>query len=372
MTDYDIIIIGGGMAGASLGAEVAAHARVLVLEMEEIPGYHATGRSVSFWQESYGGPAVQPLTSASGPLLRNPDPSFSETSFLTPRGALHIGRERDQALRADFLSAYANAGIRMDVRERAEIAKYVPGLRTEWTLGIAEPSTADIDTTALHSAYLRQLGQRGGVVKTGTGLLSAKHLQASWLVDTGEGQYRCQTLFNAAGAWADDVAQRCGVAPMGITPLQRTVVQLRTALDIPTDLPLILDLNGTFYFKPVGNGRIWLSPHDEEPRMPGDAAPEELAVATAISRLQHVVDWPILAVERKWAGLRSFAPDRLPIYGYDAHNADFFWFAGQGGFGIQTSPAAAQLGAALLLRHPPNDCVAGIDAASYAPARFAR
>lgn len=372
MTDYDIIIIGGGMAGASLGAEVAAHARVLVLEMEDIAGYHATGRSVSFWQESYGGPAVQPLTSASGPLLRNPDPAFSETSFLIPRGALHIGRAGDQVLRADFLSAYVDSGIHMDVRERAELAKDVPGLRSEWTLGIAEPSTADIDTTALHSAYLRQLGQRGGVVKTGTGLLLAKHRQGSWLVDTRDGQYRCETLVNAAGAWADDVAALCGVAPIGIRPLQRTVVQLRTSPDIPTDLPLILDLSGTFYFKPVGNGRIWLSPHDEEPRMPGDAAPEELAVATAISRLQDVIDWPILTVERKWAGLRSFAPDRLPVYGYDARNPDFFWFAGQGGFGIQTSPAAAHLGAALLLRHTPNDCVARIDAAPYAPARFAR
>ncbi|MEO8724411.1 MAG: FAD-binding oxidoreductase, partial [Sphingobium sp.] len=172
------------------------------------------------------------------------------------------------------------------------------------------------------------------------------------------------------GAWADEVARFSGARPIGITPLQRTVVQLRT--DQPTDItdPIIVDLALNFYFKAVGQDRLWLSPHDEIPVPPGDAAPEELDVAIAIDRFEHVVDWRIAAVERKWAGLRSFAPDRLPIYGFDVRVPNFFWFAGQGGFGIQTAPAAARLAAALVTGSSPDAAVAHIDGSAYAPARF--
>jgi D-arginine dehydrogenase len=370
MTDYDIIIIGGGIAGASLGAEVAAHARVLILEMEDITGYHATGRSVAFWTESYGGPAVQPLTSASGPLLANPDSNFSNTSFLSPRGAIHIGQQEDGRSIDSFTHQFACSGISLDRLETTDLAALIPGLRNEWTIGISEPSTADIEVGALHAAYLRQFARSGGILQTGARLMAAKHDRLGWEVQTTAGVFHCATLVDAAGAWADDVARLCHVAPLGIRPLQRTVVQLRVEPEVTADLPLILDIDGRFYFKPAGGGRLWLSPHDEEPAAPGDAAPDEVAVATAIDRLHKVVDWRVAAVERKWAGLRSFAPDRLPVYGYDKVLPHFFWFAGQGGFGIQTAPAAARIASALLLNQSLHISIAGIDSAPYSPGRF--
>lgn len=370
MTDYDIIIIGGGMAGASLGAEIACHARVLILEMEDVAGYHATGRSVAFWTESYGGPGVQPLTSASGPLLANPNPDFSETGFLTPRGALHIARDDDAASVDNFVRRFERSDIILDRLDRESLAAAIPGLRENWMSGLYEPSTADIDVAALHAAYLRKFSKNGGRLETSAKLISVSYGARGWSIHTQSDTFGCSMVVNAAGAWADAVAQLCDVASIHITPLQRSVVQLRVKPDAPADLPLVLDLQERFYFKPAGAGRIWLSPHDEVPSAPCDAAPDEVAIATAIDRLNQVVDWQIIAVERKWAGLRSFAPDRLPVYGYDKKQPNFFWFAGQGGFGIQTAPAAARIGAALLLNHAFDQSVAKIDPEIYAPDRF--
>lgn len=366
MSRFDIVIIGGGIAGASLGAELAADASVLILEREDSAGYHATGRSVAFWEETYGGRAVQPLTTASGPLLRSPAPDFSPRSFLSPRRTLHIGRSGDEEAR-DRLAQEFSGRVEL---HRVDPAALLPGLRPQWTLGLLEPAVCDIDVAALHHAYLRQFRARGGKLRLGVSLDRASADSAGWRIQSSEGVIECGILVNAAGAWADDVALRSGVTPIGITPLRRTVVQLRVPTMPGADLPLVMDLRSRFYFKPEGEGRIWLTPHDEEPSTPCDAAPEELAVAEAIARFQHVVDWPIDAVERKWAGLRSFAPDRAPVFGFDSCNSGFFWFAGQGGFGIQTAPAAALLGAALLTGNAASEAVAGVDAAAYSPTRF--
>jgi D-arginine dehydrogenase len=177
-------------------------------------------------------------------------------------------------------------------------------------------------------------------------------------------------LVNAAGAWADNVATASEVAPLGVAPKRRTMVQLRVGQSGLRDLPLVDDAAGTFYFKGEGDRTVWLSPHDEIATDPCDAAPEEVDVATAIDRFQSVVDWPIEQVERRWAGLRSFAPDRLPVYGFDVAAPAFFWCAGQGGFGIQTAPAASKMAAAQLLGEPSDPMVAHIDPAVFSPRRF--
>lgn len=371
MTDLcDIVVVGGGMAGISLGALLAKDARVVVLEAEDMPGYHATGRSVAFWTETYGGLAVQPLTSASGPMLAEPEADLGETGFLTARGAYHIGPGA-LAVEADaFVARFERQGV--DVRRvgREVLARAVPGLLPEWTVGIAEPSCADIDTAALLAAYRRLLLRRGGELRCDEPFRGARRDGAGWRVDTAKGSIVCSILVNAAGAWADAVARASGAAPLAITPLRRTVVQLRIDPLPPADLPLIVDLAERFYFKGVGDGRIWMTPHDEVPQQAGDAAPDDMAVATAIDRLHRIVDWQVAAVERKWAGLRSFAPDRAPVYGYDGDVPGFFWFAGQGGFGIQTAPAAALLGAALVTGQAPHPCVSHIAPALYAPTRF--
>ena len=356
---FDIAIVGAGMAGASLAAELAGAARVVLLEAEPQPGYHATGRSAAFWTESYGGAGVQPLTTASGAYLR-------DNGFLTPRGALTLARGGQATRLAAFASRFAALGVRVEMLEREAIASWVPGLRADWTLGAFEPDCCDIDVAGLHHHYLSQARRDGAEIQCSAQLASARSEAMGWCLTLADGrELACDILVNAAGAWADGVAQIAGARPLGIAPFRRTIAQLRVIPAVPLDLPLVLDIAETFYFKPEA-GRLWLSPHDETPSIPCDAAPEEIDVASAIARLESVVDWRVERVERKWAGLRSFAPDRLPVFGFDPDVPRFFWFAGQGGFGIQTAPASARLAARLLLGEAGGE----IDPARYAPVRF--
>ena len=191
-----------------------------------------------------------------------------------------------------------------------------------------------------------------------------------WTLETKAGTFQARILVDAAGAWADLVAIRAGVRPLGLQAYRRTMAQLRTDPGAPEGLPHVADIAGRFYFKPEPGGRLWLSPHDEIATDPCDAAAEEIDVALAIDRFEGVVDWRVAAVERRWAGLRTFAPDRRPVYGFDPEMPGFFWCAGQGGFGIQTAPAAALLAAGLLLGTAPDPVVAAIDSSRYAPSRF--
>ncbi|OJW74529.1 MAG: FAD-dependent oxidoreductase [Sphingomonadales bacterium 63-6] len=359
---FDIAIIGAGIAGASLAAELGAHARVVLLEAEDEPGRHATGRSAAFWAETYGGPLVQPLTTASGGWLE-------DHGFLGERSALNIARAGQEAEIEAFIADFARAGVQVERLGRAEIERIVPGLRPEWCHGVSEPTCKDIDVAGAHGWYLTEAKRAGVELRCRAGLLSAVH-DRDWTLNTADGAtIRCDMMVNAAGAWADPVAELAGVRPLGIQPLRRTMVQIRTMPAADEKLPLVVDLGGQFYFKPE-SGRLWLSPHDETPSAPCDAAPEELDVAIAIDRFEQVVDWQVERVEHKWAGLRSFAPDRLPVYGPDTGNPAFFWFAGQGGFGIQTAPAAARLAAQILLGHPPDDLTAELDRKLYLATRF--
>ncbi|WP_454797467.1 NAD(P)/FAD-dependent oxidoreductase [Novosphingobium lindaniclasticum] len=358
---FDIVIVGAGMAGASLAARVGAQARVLVIEAEESPGYHATGRSAAFWTESYGGPQVKPLTTASGPELRR-------LGVLAPRGALTIGRGGQEREISDFAETYGAVGIDVSVLGRAEIAARIPDLRPEWTCGVLEPSTCDIDVARLHQHYLAAARRAGVDLWCRSGLAAVERVSGGWALSLADGRrVGCDLLVDAAGAWADPVAEKAGVRPLGIAAYRRTIAQVAIEPAAPDSLPLVLDVSGTFYFKPE-SGRLWLSPHDETPSTPCDAAPEELDVALAVDRFEQVVDRRVRRVEHRWAGLRSFAPDRLPVYGFDPDDDAFFWFAGQGGFGIQTAPAAAQLGAALLLGAAGGE----IEPAPFAPGRFRR
>jgi D-arginine dehydrogenase len=247
----------------------------------------------------------------------------------------------------------------------------VPGIRPEWRRALFEPGCADIEVAALHASYLRAFRRSGGSVTTRARLQQARREDGRWKIQLADGtRLSASTIVNAAGAWADEVAISCGASPLGIAPKRRTMVQLRVGRTGVRELPLVDDSKGTFYFKGEGDSTIWLSPHDEIPTDPCDAAPEEIDVATAIDRFEQVVDWPVERVERSWAGLRSFAPDRLPVYGFDAHVPGFFWCAGQGGFGIQTSPAAAKMAAALLLHEEPDASVAAVDPTVFSPGRF--
>jgi D-arginine dehydrogenase len=357
MSRFDVIIVGAGIAGASLAAELAPHASVLLLEAEDQPGYHATGRSAAFWSETYGGPHIQPLTSASGPWLR-------EHGLLTPRGELYLARENDRPA-LDRFAAEFQGRVELERWPAAEARRWLPGLRADWAEALWMPSCQDIDVAGAHQQFLKLARQAGAKLHCSAPLERAERTGSCWRVEAGGGDWEAELLVNAAGAWADRVAMLAGVAPLGITPYRRTVVQLLVDPPAPPDLPLVMATDGSFYFKP-DSGRVWLSPHDETPVEPGDVAPEELDVAIAIDRFEGAVDWPIARVERRWAGLRSFAPDRLPVYGYDSGVPSFFWCAGQGGFGIQTAPAAARISAGLLLNRVSGD----IDPAPYLPDRL--
>lgn len=353
---FDIVIVGGGIAGASVGAMLADSSRVLIAEAESQCGYHSTGRSAAFFLESYGGPEVSRLNAASYPFL------VGEPNYLRARGALHI---------SDGARVSLPPEVRTIPLGRADLEKRLPGVRARWRSAVEEPGCADIDVARLHADLLRAFRSSGGTVRTGLRLESAERRNRRWqLAFAGGATAEATVVVDAAGAWADEVATRCGFPSLQIQPKRRTMVQLRVGKSGLRELPLVIDAAERFYFKGEGDRTIWLSPHDETDCPPCDAAPEEIDVAAAIERFENVVDWPVEAVERKWAGLRSFAPDRRPVYGFDPDGAGFFWCAGQGGFGIQSCIAAGRLCAALIEGSTPHPSLSGIDPAAFAPDRF--
>ncbi len=366
---YDVAIVGSGIAGASLAAELAPHMSVILIEAEDQPGYHATGRSAAFWSETYGGPLVQPLSSASGAFLECPNPAFSDRSFLKSRGALMIGRACDEEQVSGFLSEFVGSGVELARLDRDGVGTRLTGARPEWDRAVWEPSTADIDVAGLHAAYLRAAKREGAALAVRHHVDALQRRADGWQISAGAEAISARRVVNAAGAWADQVAILADARPIGISPYRRTMVQLQVAASVPADLPLVVDINERFYFKPEGPNSIWLSPHDEIPSPPCDAAPEEIDIATAIDRFQHVMDWPVVRVERAWAGLRSFAPDRLPVFGADPEASGFYWCAGQGGFGIQTAPAISKLLACEILGQSAPESFSQIDPRAYAPGR---
>ena len=362
-TVHDFAIVGAGMAGASLAAELAPHAKVLVLEAEDAPGYHSTGRSAAFWEECYGGPGIVPLTLPSGQYLR-------EHGFLRRRGALYVGLAADILKLDGFERSFAGTGVTIQRIDGDKARQYAPLLREQWSDAIYEEACADIDVAGLHQHYLKALMAAGAHLRCRARLMDIEREDGCWRMTTASGDsFRAANIVNSAGAWADTIAKLAGAEPLGITPYRRTVAQLRVEPEALEDMPLVLDISGNFYFK-SDNGRMWLSPHDETPSVPCDVAPEEIDIARAIDHFERATHWRIEAVERKWAGLRSFAPDRLPIYGPDPDVPGFLWFAGQGGFGIQTAPAAAKLASQIFLQLDRDAFTQAIDAKVYAPARF--
>lgn len=360
--DFDIVIIGGGIAGAGLGAALAGKRHALIAEAEDQCGFHSTGRSAAFFLESYGGAEVAQLNAASAAFLRSPPGDFSERGFLRTRGAIHLS-DRDWP--------ELPSGIECRRMSREELQVAIPGLRPRWVRGLFEPGCADIDVAALHAAYLRRFRRSGGTVATGRRMTGASRSGGRWKIRFADGtSVTAAVLVNASGAWADAVAMMCGIEPLGLIPLRRTMVQLRLGRSGLADFPLVNDWAGSFYFKGESDSSIWLSPHDETPVDPCDAAADEFDVAIAIDRFEQVVDWPVEKIERCWAGLRTFSPDRRPVYGFDPANDGFFWCSGQGGFGIQSSPAASRLAADLLLGQPGDD-EDRLGSDCFAPGRFA-
>lgn len=373
MMGFDIVVIGAGIGGASLAwslMEARPGLKLAILEAEEQPGFHTTGRSAAFYAETYGGPAVQPLTSASKGFFQRPPRGFSDTAIISPRGALHI-RHADQpgSLKA-LEEEFHHGGVAHQRLGREGILQKMPYLRPEWSqTAIWESGCADIDVAGLHQAYLRAAKKAGAVLVTSARAMAIVKKADGWQISTPAGDFGAGIIVNASGAWADEVAVLAGVSPIGIQPLRRTIVVTEVRPEAPADLPVVMDAAGSLYFKPDA-GRLWISPHDETPDVPHDVQPDEMDMAIALDRFEQMCDWPIRRLASKWAGLRSFVPDRLPVLGPDAGDPSFHWCAGQGGWGIQTAPAAGAIGAALVLGEAVPAEYAGIDVAPYLPARF--
>ncbi|MCY7281671.1 MAG: FAD-binding oxidoreductase [Sphingomonas bacterium] len=368
MERYDLLIVGGGIAGASLGARLAPLMRVLLIEAEQLCGRHSTGRSVAFWQASLGGNTPERrLSIASKPMFDRRWPG-AETPLLRRRGALHLTSVGHDRLDGGNDLSGDDALVRLD---RDSLDQMVPGLRDQWTGAWFEPSCADIDVASFHAACLAAIRRNKGEVRTDSHFLGARRSGDGWLAQTRNGDIAAGIIVNAAGAWADQVARRSGLPGIALEPRRRTVVQLRVGRTGLTGLPLVTDLHASFYFKGEGDNAVWVSPLDETLTDPCDAAPEEIDVAIAIDRFEKAVDWPVEAVERKWAGLRSFAPTRVMQFGFDPLEPAFFWCAGQGGMGIQTAPAAYLLCATLISGEPLPAELAGIDVSDFAPRKRA-
>jgi D-arginine dehydrogenase len=344
----DFLILGGGIAGASAGYFLAERGRVTVLEREDALGYHSTGRSAALYTETYGNAAIRALTVASGPFLRNPPPGFTEHSVLSTRGAMIIAQPDDRGAFAEALAQGQRYSPGTRELTPEEAIALCPALRREW-LGYAliETAAMDMDVHAIHQGYLRGLRARGGVVVTAAEAQAIEHKAGLWSVTTPRGQFVAPILIDAAGAWADEVAKLAGVRPIGLVPKRRTAFTIDPPADSETrHWPMVIDVRESLYFKPE-SGKLLVSPADETPIAPCDVQPEELDIAEAAARLEERTHLRVMRVNRKWAGLRSFVRDKTLVAGHAPDAPGFVWLAGQGGYGIMTSPAMGRVAAAL-------------------------
>lgn len=353
MQSADVLIVGAGMAGASAAYFLAPHLRVLLLEREAQPGYHATGRSAAMYSETYGNATVRAITTASKPFYFKPPPGFAEHPLVTPRGSLIVGTAADQdQLRTVWQDLRA---LVPDVQwwTQLDILQRVPVLRPEAAhCGVYEPNAMDMDVHAIHQGFLRGAKAAGAQLVCGAGVQRLQREAGAWRVDTEAGSFVAPIVINAAGAWCDELARLAGVAPVGLVPKRRTAFTTEAPAGCDIGLwPLVIDAHESFYFKPDA-GVLLMSPANEDAVDPQDVQPEELDVAIAVDRIETATTLQIRQVRRKWAGLRSFVADKSPVVGFAPDAPGFFWLAGQGGYGIQTAPAMGELVAALVRELP--------------------
>jgi len=369
--EADVVIVGAGIAGASVGYELARTRSVIMIEQESHAGYHTTGRSAAIYTRTYGPPPIRALSRASAGFFADPGDGFAEHPLLTPRGVMFIARQ-DQI---STLDAVLEESVRPDAFERltGESARErLPSLRPDYIGGaLYEAEARDIDVHGLHQGYLAGFARRGGTFRPRCRLIGLEHSADGWRIETDRGEFRAPVVVNAAGAWADEVAALAGIRPVGLTPKRRTamIVAGPDGVDA-SEWPMTVDVDEQFYLKPDA-GKLLISPADETPSPPCDAQPEDLDVAIAVDRIVTAFDLAIPRIEHKWAGLRSFVADKAPAVGFDSRQTGFFWLAGQGGYGIQSAPALARLAAALLRGEDmPEDIAAeGLDLADVAPDR---
>ncbi|SMX48554.1 NAD(P)/FAD-dependent oxidoreductase [Maliponia aquimaris] len=362
MNTAEVLVIGGGIAGISAAAELARDASVVVLEAEPQIGYHSTGRSAAVFILNYGNATLRALNQLALPELSG---GLLGDTVLSPRGELLLADE--SALAA--LEAYVEGSTGLQRLTAGEACALVPVLRRDRiAAAVLEPQALDIDVDRLLQGYARLLRGRGGRIETGQRVQAIARRGGAWRVETAQGAFEAPVLVNAAGAWAEVVAEMAGVARVGLQPLRRSAVMMALPAEVDsTGWPLFASAADDWYAKPEG-ARLMISPADEDPVDPQDAWPDDMVLAEGLDRFSQMVDVPLVRPSHSWAGLRSFVPDRTPVVGFAPEAQGFFWLAGQGGYGVQTAPALAAITRRLVAGGG-----AAVDAALLAalsPARF--
>lgn len=361
----DFIIIGGGIAGMGAAARLAPHAKVILLEMEDAPGRHSTGRSAAIFIRNYGNRTLRALNAASEPVLKEPE-GISEESLLTPRGELLIATEDELA----SFDSYLDGAEGMERISAEDAVDLFPLLRPEPIAAAAiERDAQDIDVDRLLQGFARIARRNGAKIVTDAPVSALTRSGTTWTAETPAGTFETPVIINAAGAWADAVAGLAGASKVGLVPMRRSaaILPVPDGLDV-TRWPLVASASEAWYAKPDA-GKLMVSPADEDPVEPHDAWPDDIVLAEGLYRFEQAVTMPVTRVERSWAGLRSFVADRTPVVGFASDMPGFFWLAGQGGYGVQTAPALSQLTADLCLgRASPldDDVIKALD-----PNRFA-
>ncbi len=377
MQSFDIAVIGAGIAGAALAWRMAgstAPSRVVLIEREDQPGYHSTGRSAAMFMASYGPPMVRALTRASRSFYEAPPEGFTPTPILAPRGVLYVAAPGQLSMLDRVQAELQASGTVLERCSREQALARVPCLRPEQVAGaLFEVDAMDIDVHVLHSGYLRGFKRLGGTLLTSHELVAAQPVSGAWELHFADGQaVRARQVVNAAGAWADAVAMMMGAKPLGVQPRRRSAFCFNPpdAADIG-HWPTVCAIDDSWYFKPDA-GQLLGSPANADDVPAHDVQPEEIDIATGIARIEAMTTLAIRRPTRTWAGLRSFAPDGELVIGHDVHVPGLFWLAGQGGYGIQSAAGAAMLAQSLLLHRPlpPLLREQGVLAAALTPARF--
>lgn len=370
-TQFDVIIVGAGIAGISLAASLPPSTRALVLEMEERPAYHTTGRSAAMYEPNYGPPPMLAFTRASYEFFTRPPAGFSDGALFLPRVTLLFEAEGQSASTAKLLAL----GDELQEITEAEATRLAPVLRQGYAKRcFLDANTGDLDVDLLHGGYLRQFKTAGGRLLTGAEATAITRTSGQWHITTKHGTFAAPLLVNAAGAWGDVVASRAGARPIGLTPKRRSIgIIPAPAIANAEGLPMMTDVGETWYVKPQ-SGKMIVSSADATPVEPHDAYADDMAIAEGIDRLMMATTIEVERLEGSWGGLRTFTPDGAPAIGFDPSTEGFFWLAGQGGYGIQSAPALSRTAAAMLLGTPlPDDVMqAGLDPATISPARFKR
>jgi len=366
----DVCIVGGGMAGASVAWQLSAHRHVVLLERESHVGYHSTGRSAALYHPQYGSPVIRALTHASSAFFHAPPDGFGR--ILSPRGALVIGSNGTEALYARYAATAEASGQTINALTPTQTQAIVPVLRPEtlaW--GLYDPNAMDMDVEALLQGYLRGARGNGAEVHTGHEITAIRRDGAHWRITGPQIELSASIIVNAAGAWADTIAQLAGIQPLQLIPHRRTAFTF--TLPHVSDChswPMVADAAEQFYFKPDA-GQLLGSLCEETPLAPCDAMPEDFDVALAVDRIEQAVTFTIPRVTRSWAGLRTFGPDRNPVSGFEPTALRFYWHAGLGGYGIQTAAGISAYAAAHILKiDPPAALAAASLHTALSPARL--